>query len=143
MENDLKMQDILIFFENGRQHKFFNNGIPPQFVFKMEDNLNSLKMEINLNFLKMEDYLNFLKMEDDFIFYKLKTTTIVFLQNNENLNILKNGRRPHQKNYLCDFSQQDSTVTSRQPDQNQKYIGTIQKDLSTLIGCDIIVFRWR
>ena len=47
MEDDLnflKMEDVLIFFENGRQ---------PQFILMIEDNLNILTMEDDLNSLKI------------------------------------------------------------------------------------------
>ena len=45
-----------------------------------------------------------------------------------------------QPHFNCNFNQQHSTGTSRQPDQdnNPKQIGTI-KTKSTLNGCDITV----
>ena len=44
---------------------FLENGIQPQFFWKMEDNLNFFENETKPQFLKIEDNINFLKMEDD------------------------------------------------------------------------------
>ena len=43
--------------------------------------------------------------------------------------------------FICNFKEQHSTVTSRQPDQHnkQKCIGTIKKNKKQKIGLDIIV----
>ena len=57
--------------------------------------------------MKIEDDLHFLPKEDDLHFFELKTTKLfcewkmsLFFQKEDDLNILKNGRRPKKNNIL-------------------------------------------
>ena len=68
----------------------------------MEDNLIVFKRKTAAIFSKMEDDLNFFKMEDDLIFRNGRRPQLFsngrqpehFVQMQDDLNILVNGRRP-------------------------------------------------
>jgi hypothetical protein len=77
----------------------------------MEDNLNIMKMEDNLNFFENGRQLPF--------FFKIPYFYIFSLQKNDDLNILKNGRRSQKGIYI--YNQLHSTAhTSNQPVQQNK-----------------------
>ena len=60
----------------------------------MEDDLNCFENGRRPNFLKMEDDLKFLKVEDNPIFFEMEDYINVFLQKKDDINKLKNRRRP-------------------------------------------------